>query len=64
MELRLVRIRCDYPAPDGRGRIVARDIDREGRTHFVLLEPRHGGRLQKFAVDLTGKLAEPPLDEA
>jgi hypothetical protein len=61
--LQLVRIRCDYPAPDRPGRIVARDIDREGRTHFVLLQPRDGGRQQKFAVDLAGKLLEPPLEE-
>jgi hypothetical protein len=60
---RLVRIRCDYPAPDRPGRIVAQAVDRHGQTHFVLLQPRDGGLRQKFAVDAAGKLVEPPLED-
>jgi hypothetical protein len=62
--LRLVRIRCRETAPDGRGVIIARDLDSTGRVHFVLVQPRSGGRAVKFAVEpASGKLLEPPLDE-
>jgi hypothetical protein len=60
--LRLVRIRCRYPVTDGI--IIARDVDPSGRVHFVLLQPRDGGRVVKYAVDpATEKPVGPPLDE-
>jgi hypothetical protein len=60
--LKLVRIRCRVPAFDGV--IVARDVDTAGRVHFVLLQPRDGGRVVRYAVDPeTGQLVGPPLDE-
>lgn len=60
--LKLVRIRCGVPAPDGV--IVARDVDTASRVHFGLLQPRNGGRVVRCAVDpATGMLVGPPLDE-
>ncbi|MGO9830083.1 MAG: hypothetical protein ACLPJH_08060 [Myxococcaceae bacterium] len=60
--LKLVRIRCRVPTPEGV--IVARDVDTAGRVHFALLEPLDGGRVARYAVDAaTGKLVGPALDE-
>lgn len=62
--LRLVRIRCRVVDVERRGLIVARDVDAQGRVHFVVLQPVSGGRTLKYAVDAyTGKLVEPPVSE-
>jgi hypothetical protein len=61
--LKLVRLRCNYPAANRSGTVVARDVDKAGKVHFVVLEPFGGGRLQRFAVDaVTGDLLDPPLE--
>jgi hypothetical protein len=62
-ELRLVRLRCSVPAPDGSGTIIARDVDKSGRTYFVVVRQNAGGRTVKYAVDAAGQLLQPPLDE-
>ena len=62
--LRLVRIRCRVVDVQRRGLIVARDVDANGRVHFVVLQPVSCGRPLKYAVDqYTGALLEPPLIE-
>jgi hypothetical protein len=62
--LRLVRLRCRVVDAKRRGLIVARDVDANGRVHFVVLQPVSGGRPLKYAVDpYTGKMLEPPFIE-
>jgi hypothetical protein len=47
----------------GSGALLPAISTERGARIFVLLQPRDGGRRQRFAVDLAGKLLEPPLEE-
>ncbi|MGO8971021.1 MAG: hypothetical protein ACLQDQ_15795 [Myxococcaceae bacterium] len=60
--LKLVRLRCNVPASNRSGMVVARDVDKAGTVHFVLIQPFGGGRLQRFAVDASGNPVEPALE--
>jgi len=60
--LKLVRLRCNFVAANRSGMIVARDVDKAGRVHFVLIQPFGGGRVQRFAVDDSGNPVEPALE--